>query len=156
MTRAGPERHQLEGFPKSVMMFVRAMEGNRRKVASDFGLTEIEIRALFRIAEAGNITPKELASDLLVTTGAVTGVSDRLIASGLVTRIAHPDDRRSLFLELTTSGHAAMRTMHTNFIAMLVDAAQGLDAADVASTTNTLRSLTGRLEPQPDEEVPGP
>jgi MarR family 2-MHQ and catechol resistance regulon transcriptional repressor len=144
MTRGGPERHQLEGFPESVMMFVRAMEGNRRKVASDFGLTEIEIRALFRIAEAGNIMPKELASDLLVTTGAVTGVSDRLIASGLVTRIAHPDDRRSLFLELTVAGHAAMRTM-------LVDAARGLDAADVASTTNMLRRLTERLEPHSDD-----
>lgn len=138
-------RHVLEGFPDSVLHFVRAMEANRRKVASDHGLTEIEIRALFRIAEAGNVMPKQLAADLAVTTGAITGVADRLVDAGLVQRLAHPDDRRSLFLELTTAGHQSMKRMHVNFIGMLVSAASDIDQRQLDLTGETLKAITERI-----------
>src|SRR4051812_683934 len=83
--QAGPSRHLLGGFPHAALSFFRALEANRAHAASRFGLSEMDLRALFRIAEAGRITPKTLAADLLVTTGAVTGVGDRLISAGLVT-----------------------------------------------------------------------
>ncbi|WKK71005.1 MarR family transcriptional regulator [Rathayibacter oskolensis] len=58
------------------------------------------------------MTPKELSTALSVSKGAVTGITTRLVSSGLVHRVEHPQDRRSLHLELTAAGHDATRTMH--------------------------------------------
>ncbi|HEU0206272.1 MAG TPA: MarR family transcriptional regulator [Pseudolysinimonas sp.] len=146
MAQVGPSQHLLDGFPHASLHFFRALEANRRNAAARFGLSEMELRALFRIAEAGNITPKALASDLLVTTGAVTGVSDRLIGAGLVTRIANPDDRRSLLLELTEVGHETMTQMHRDFISMLIDAADVIDLAELEAAATTLHSIADRVE----------
>lgn len=146
MAEVGPPQHLLDGFPHAALHFFRALEANRRNAAVRFGLSEMDMRALFRIAEAGNITPKALATDLLVTTGAVTGVSDRLIGAGLVTRIAHPDDRRSLLLELTEAGHEAMTQMHRDFIGMLRGAADVVDPAELEAAAKTLRSITEGVE----------
>ena len=148
MAQVGPSQHLLEGFPHAAMNFFRALEANRRNAAVRFGLSEMDLRALFRIAEAGNITPKALAADLLVTTGAVTGVGDRLISAGLITRIAHPEDRRSILLELTAAGHEAMTQMHRDFIGMLMGAADLIDPAELKAATQTLHSITERVERQ--------
>lgn len=148
MAEVGPSRHLLDGFPHAAMSFFRALEANRRSAAVRFGLSEMEIRALFRIAEAGRITPKALATDLFVTTGAVTGVGDRLIGAGFVTRIAHPDDRRSILLELTAAGHEAMTQMHRDFITMLTGATGVIDPAELDAAAKTLRSITDQVERQ--------
>lgn len=144
--KRGTPQHLLDGFPRAAMQFFRALEANRRHATATFGLSEMEMRALFRIAEAGSITPKALAADLLVTTGAVTGVSDRLINAGLVIRAAHPDDRRSLLLELTDAGHEAMTRMHRDFIGMLMDAADPVDPAELEVAARTLRRITEGVE----------
>lgn len=146
MAQAESSKHLLDGFPHAAMQFFRALEANRRNATVAFGLSEMEMRALFRIAEAGSITPKALAADLLVTTGAVTGVSDRLINAGLVIRTAHPDDRRSLLLELTDAGHEAMTDMHRDFIGMLMGTADPIDPAELEVAARTLRAITEGVE----------
>jgi DNA-binding MarR family transcriptional regulator len=45
-----------------------------------------------------------LAAALKVTPSNVTGIIDRLVEQGLVTRAENPDDRRMLMLQLTSQG----------------------------------------------------
>jgi DNA-binding MarR family transcriptional regulator len=86
------------------------MEHNRNRVAAQNSLTCSELRALTWVAEAGSITPKVLAEAMEMTTGAVTAISNRLVALGMLTRLAHPHDRRSLLLMLTPAAEQTALT----------------------------------------------
>lgn len=153
MGRTEPEKHVLTGFPATALGFYRAMEQNRRRVASDYGFSEMELRALFRIAAAGSATPSQLALDLGVTNGALTGISTRLVTAGHVRRVGHPRDRRRLHLELTSAGHEAMAKMHDEFKAMLT--ADGLSSGpgDVEAAARVLDELTVRMGQGPQERA---
>ncbi len=124
------------------------MEQNQRRVAAERGISDFDLRAIFRIAAAGSVTPKQLAHDLSVTKGAITGVSNRLVEAGLVARVEHPLDRRSLHLELTPAGHEAMREMHYDFKARLSAAGTPLGDEELSVAASVLQELTRRLTDQ--------
>lgn len=151
MSGGEPERHVLQGFPDTAARFVRAMEQNQRRVAAERGISDFDLRAIFRIAAAGSITPKQLATDLSVTKGAITGLSTRLVDAGLVARVEHPLDRRSLHLELTPAGHDAMREMHDDFRARLSAAGTLLGDEELSAAASVLQALTRRLTDQGDD-----
>lgn len=153
MSSREPEKHVLTGFPDTALRFYRAMERNRRRVAQAHGLSEMELRALFRIGAAGAITPKQLALDLAVTNGALTGISTRLVTGGQVRRVAHPGDRRSLHLELTTAGHEIMRLIHEDFRAMLATDGIVPGAAEIDAATRVLDALTDQMTDELDRQA---
>ena len=138
-------KHTLTGFPDAAIHLMRALEQNRRQIGADQGLTPTEMKTLFRIAEAGSITPKQLAESLSVTNGAITGTSTRLVDAGLLQRVAHPNDRRSLYLELTEAGHRAMVEIHADFNEMVGDATAGITAEEIAVTIETMRRVTDAI-----------
>lgn len=137
---AAPETHSLDGFAAAAIRFVRALERNREKIATDHGLSPSDLRALFWIAEQGRVMPKALAAHLEMTTGGVTAIAGRLVQQNLLHRVEHPNDRRSLYLELTPEGHSMMRTIHADFAEMVSESTGGLteserDAFEVALST---------------------
>src|SRR5215217_3178976 len=111
--------HQLAAFPAAAVRFSRALDRNRERIAEEEGLSASELRALFYIGEHVHVTPKQLSSHMHITTAAITLIARRLVDAGMLTRIDHPDDRRSILLALTPHAHAAMERMHTDFDEMV-------------------------------------
>lgn len=105
----------LEGVAAAVVVLLRALDKTRAGMAAEAGLTGSEIRVLFRISEAGRVTPKMLAGSTDLSMGAVTAICDRLVARDVVRRVANPVDRRSLFLELTVTGETLMSSIYGDF-----------------------------------------
>ena len=73
----------------------------------EFDLTPGEFGVLIELRLAGapfKLTPTQLYNRLLVTGGAMTGRVDKLEKRGLARRTPDPNDRRSVFVELTESG----------------------------------------------------
>ncbi|TFD88730.1 MarR family transcriptional regulator [Cryobacterium psychrotolerans] len=105
------------------------------------GLTASELRALFRVAAEVSVTPKKLAGYLNMTTAAVTFISRRLVDSGLLHRVNNPNDRRSLYLELTPLAHQMMRDVHRDFVALLEAATSDLDRTELDTFSATLQSV---------------
>ncbi|KQQ04086.1 MULTISPECIES: MarR family winged helix-turn-helix transcriptional regulator [unclassified Rathayibacter] len=151
MTGGTPQQHRLEGFPDAAVRFVRALEGHRGRLAAEHGLSDVELRCLFRIGAAGSITPKELSALLAVSKGAVTGITTRLVSSGFVRRVEHPQDRRSLHLELTTTGDEAMRAMHRDLHRHLSPDDADPTADDLSAAASVLDRITLRLLDAADE-----
>ena len=50
------------------------------------------------------LTMSELSRRLIVSNGAITGLVDKLVEAGLVTRREDPNDRRSMIVRLTRKG----------------------------------------------------
>ena len=137
--------HQLSGFAESASAFVNALDGNRQRIAQDAGVTATELRALFRVGRMVSITPKDLASHLGMTTGAITAIARSLVDMGLFDRVDHPEDRRSLYLELTPKGHEVMEAIHAEFDSMLADSTSGLDTAELAAFNHALSTVAAEV-----------
>src|SRR6266852_5580832 len=77
----------------------------------------------------GARTMGELAANLDVRLSTMTGVIDQLEEKGLVERVDHPDDRRSLRVELTAKGRKRYQGAHDAFLSHLEPLFGGLTPA---------------------------
>jgi DNA-binding MarR family transcriptional regulator len=67
-------------------------------------LTIPQLKSLFYISRHGRVNPSGLASGIRVTPANVTGILDRLVEQGLLTRTPDPNDRRISWLTVTDKG----------------------------------------------------
>ena len=68
-------------------------------MASHLGMSAAEWKCLGLLEQHGPSTASRLAELSGFTTGAITGIVDRLEKTGYVRRKPHPDDRRSVIVE---------------------------------------------------------
>jgi DNA-binding MarR family transcriptional regulator len=73
-------------------------------VARRLGMTAAERKCAGLIAERGHVTPKQLSRMTGLTTGAITGIVDRLERAGYATREPNPLDRRSVIVRARNAG----------------------------------------------------
>lgn len=133
--------YRLDAFPAAAVRFSRALDRNRERIAEEEGLTASELRALFYVGEHVRVTPKQLASHMHITTAAITFITRRLVEIGLLSRADHPEDRRSVILELTPLAHTTMERIHSDFDRMIGDATAHLDEGQIAAFTESLESV---------------
>ena len=78
----------------------------------------------------GARTMSQLAAELQVRLSTITGVVDQLEGKGLVERVDHPEDRRSMHVRLTAAGRNLYRAAHEAFLTHLVPLFEGRAAGD--------------------------
>ena len=74
--------------------------------AQRLGVNETDLHCLNIVENAGGITAGKLAVLSGLTTGAVTGVIDRLEHRGFARRVPDPEDRRRVRVEVTRAFYA--------------------------------------------------
>jgi DNA-binding MarR family transcriptional regulator len=74
--------------------------------AQRLGVNETDLHCLNIVENSGGITAGELAVEAGLTTGAVTGVIDRLERAGFARRVPDPGDRRRVKVEVTPKFYA--------------------------------------------------
>ncbi len=105
------------------------------------GLTWFEVLLRLSRSPRGRLTMGELSGQLVLTSGGVTRLIDRMVAEGDVERSRSDDDRRVQYARLTPSGRTALRAAARVHAEGLHDAFAGLSAAD----RRALDRLTDRL-----------
>lgn len=85
---------------------------------------------------------KELSRRLMVTGGNVTGITDQLVAEGLVERQGVDGDRRAFRVRLTERGRASFVEMAEQHEHWIVEAFQGLSARELEQ----LHKLLGKVK----------
>ena len=95
----------------------------RRRLRDRFDVTlpRFDLMAQLDKAPEG-MTLSDLSKRMMVSNGNLTGLVDRLVASGHVDRRVSATDRRALMISLTEAGRAEFRTMaaeHEGWIAEL-------------------------------------
>lgn len=68
-------------------------------LANRLGLHQTDLECLFIITLSEDVTPGRLARETGLTSGAITGVVDRIEKAGYIRRVRDPDDRRRWFLQ---------------------------------------------------------
>lgn len=114
-----------------------------------FGLSRGEVGALSALRVAGpphRLSPTRLGKGLMLSSAGVTSRIDRLERRGLVRRLADPDDRRGVIVELTEQG---LEVVDDAVAALMVSDREllgRLDPQDVAQLEVLLRKLLAGLE----------
>ncbi len=107
----------------------------------DTTLPRFDLMAQLERAPDG-LKMNELSRRMMVTGGNVTGITDQLVAEGLVDRVDVAGDRRAYRVRLTPKGRKLFHDMahqHENWI---VEAFAGLSERDIA----TLHKLLGKVK----------
>jgi MarR family transcriptional regulator, organic hydroperoxide resistance regulator len=74
-------------------------------------LTVPQVKSLFFISNEGVTNFTKLAAALNVTPANVTGIIDRLVEHGLVSRQENPENRRSQILRVTVKGETTIANL---------------------------------------------
>jgi len=127
-------------------------------VARAVGMTAAERKCAGLLAQRGRMTPGELAQETGLTTGAITGIVDRLAKAGFAARVAHPTDRRSVIVEARNAEllmammgpvFASLSARMDKLDARYSEAERALILRHLADTIAILREETGRLLAEP-------
>ena len=114
----------------------------RAYLKSEFGSTLPRFDVLAALdRETRPITMSQLTDHLLVSNANLTGLVNRLVEDGLVTRQSDPDDRRAQRVVLTDAGRSAFRTMAARHEALVDSFFQALSDDEMES----LLGLTAKL-----------
>ena len=97
-----------EGICDRISVIQRRLMLRSKRSLDQHGITWRDWQVLTNLLLGGDTprSPGDLASTLMVTTGAMTNVLDRLEQAGLTRRVRNPADRRSVIVEATADGVA--------------------------------------------------
>ena len=105
-------------------------------------ITPSEINVLANLAGGTGCTVSRLGTMVGSRPTTLTGVLDRLERRGLITRGAHPGDRRSVRITLTGDGAQAAAVITAAITDLETRALAGLPEETVAAALTVLRALT--------------
>ncbi|ALG86339.1 MarR family winged helix-turn-helix transcriptional regulator [Gordonia phthalatica] len=112
----------------------------------DLNMASFDVLASLRRNGAPyRMTSGELAKTMLVTTGGVTLRVDRLEKAGLVERKRDPDDRRIVYVCLTTSGLSLIDQTASAHFSNELRLLQDLDENDQRQLADLLRRLENSI-----------
>jgi DNA-binding MarR family transcriptional regulator len=127
-------------------------------VARRMGMSAAERKCAGILCEAGVATPRQLAEATGLTTGAITGIVDRLERAGYAERRPNPADRRSILVHarrseelVETTGRifASLSAAMDRLDARYSDSERALIHRHLADTIEVLRAETAKLASQP-------
>lgn len=104
-------------------------------------LPRFDLMAQLERAPAG-LKMNELSRRMMVTGGNVTGITDQLVAEGLVERIDVEGDRRAYRVRLTPKGRKQFNDMASEHENWIVQSFAGLSDKEIA----TLHRLLGKVK----------
>ena len=101
-------------------------------VARHLGVSHSDLECIDIISLRGRLTAGELARQSGLTTGAITGVIDRLEQAGLARRERDPDDRRKVYVRILPKAIARGRVYYDSLEKAVNALTSGYSDAEIA------------------------
>ena len=150
------ERPDLDLAPLAVLSRVsrlaRRLDHARERAFAAHGLAVWEFDVLVALRRTGapyRLTPGQLLSETLVTSGTMTNRIDRLEARGLVLREPVADDRRGTWVALTDKGRNLVDAAFSDLLSEERALLAVLSAPDQTDLAASLRRLLLHFESPP-------
>ena len=115
-------------------------------VADRLGVSQREWEVIDILDWTGPITAGRLAELMSVTTGAVTGVVDRLAEKGMVTRKRDPEDRRKVIIDLRREKLEPVGEQYHPLIEGMTRLVNSMSTAELESVSIFMRRFNDTLE----------
>jgi DNA-binding MarR family transcriptional regulator len=138
-----PER--IQSFAASLTRVADADRRLRSAAAEHAGLNLADFDAVRYLAEEGPVPAGRIAEAMGITSGAVTGLVDRLERAGWVERARHEVDRRQVVVQLAADRRALIEADRALRDRLLAEALADLDDAAVLETAALLDDAAEQL-----------
>ena len=102
----------VERLMAALRLVSAAEQRHGKAIARRLGLNTGDLEALSFIVDSGSPTTGDVGRKLDLTSGAATGVIDRLVERGLVERVDDPRDRRKVALRPVTARIAPISELY--------------------------------------------
>jgi len=93
---------------RAIRRILRATDQSGRKLFAATGLTASQFMVLQEIERCGETTPGAVATALKFGQATITNITDRLVATELITRHRSARDKRQMILTITQAGRAIL------------------------------------------------
>ena len=143
-TPATPPRDSTKAALKLFVVLSRAHNAISARLDADIaqhGLTPTEFGILEVLHHKGPLLLGEIQRKILVTSGGITYLVDRLVEKGLVKREQCPEDRRARYAVLTPAGDALIRGIFPTHARRIAQALSGLTVREQEVAAKLLRRL---------------
>jgi DNA-binding MarR family transcriptional regulator len=144
-----------EELVKKIIQLQRKADQARRQyelgIWMSLPLTIAQLKSLFFISNQGSTTPGKLAVALDVTPTNVTGIVDRLVRQGLVSRTEDAQDRRSVSLRATDKGEELVTKLRSRRIGYLSEVLNRMHVDQLARMAQGLAAFVEATEAQEAE-----
>lgn len=123
------------------------------------GLSLTEFGVLEALFHKGDLTAGEVSRRVLLKSGSLTYVIDKLVERGLIRRRSCDTDRRRTYLALTARGRSTMRKCWPGHAAAIQEATNGLTYSEKRVAARLLKRLglfaaaDGGREPEAGEKA---
>ena len=127
----------------------RLLEARANAALKPLGLHYTDLDLLATLRRSGKpyrLTPTQLRSSVVITSGAMTACLDRLEGNGLIARVANKSDRRSSAAELTPAGRKLIDKAIVVRFEEAADAVLGLSDSERERLASLLKKLGRSLE----------
>ena len=139
-----------ESTPGALRRLITEAIGTHDVVAASLGLNPTDLRCLELASSEPEMTPSRLAELSDLTSGAVTGVLDRLERAGFVRRESDPTDRRRLLLRVDPERWAELEAQYAPIIERAVAAGSAVSPAIAREADAHLSALADALARESD------
>lgn len=106
-----------------------------------YGLNPTEFGVLELLYHKGPLPLQQIGEKILISSGNITYCIDKLVSKQLLVRQPASSDRRVIFAELTSRGHALLAEIFPRHEQALHQALAGLNAEEQAQAICLLRKL---------------
>jgi DNA-binding MarR family transcriptional regulator len=149
----GRERPDLDISPLAVLSRVSRLARHLDRARADtFTAHQLEtwefdvLAALRRSGPPYQLSPGQLLTQTMVTSGTMTNRIDRLAVRDLVTRRPDPDDRRGVLVTLTGAGRRRVDAALEDLLAHESAFLSALSRSDQRSLADLLREVTAPFD----------
>ncbi len=140
LSRGGEHMEQRQTL-KAITVLLRASQSIQDVVkheVAEYGLNPTEFSVLELLYHKGDQPIQTIGKKVLLTSGSMTYIVDRLEAKGYLIRKACPSDRRVTYAALTDEGDALMSRIFPAHEQRMDDLFDGLDLADTITQLKTI------------------
>jgi DNA-binding MarR family transcriptional regulator len=115
-------------------------------VATQLGVGPTDLDCLLLLHDLGPATAGQLAETLGLTTGAVTGVIDRLVGAGYVVRDSDPSDRRRVIVRPVDERMLRLDEVYAPLVALLERALEPVSESNLSMLLYFQQQATAAME----------
>jgi DNA-binding MarR family transcriptional regulator len=142
-SRPATDRNELRAWFRLLLIHKTVSKKISTRFRSQFDISTARFDTLAQLhAAGGEMTMGELSSQLMVTSGNVTGVIDGMAADKLVERRPHETDRRSIVISITPEGRNLFAKVRSAMSKWMSEAMADMSDAEL----DQLIKLTGKLK----------
>jgi DNA-binding MarR family transcriptional regulator len=141
---AARKKERIQEVARAIAHAAEADRRLRMAAAERLGLGSTDFDALLVLDAAGALAAGRIADAMGITTGAVTGLIDRLERAGSVQRARHETDRRQVLIELTAVQREQLAAHWKERERIVAESIGELDDADLAQAAQLIDAIAER------------